>query len=173
VGGHCISVDPWFLVEAAPDVARLVQQARQVNDGQPAYAVERIERDLGGLRGKAVGLLGLSYKPDVDDLRESPALEIARLIASRGAQTATFEPNARDKTAPGCTAASSLEEALSKAAAVILLVAHAEFRSLDPEVVAAMMPGRLAFDLQGTWDRSAWAAAGFDLRVLGAGMGHG
>ena len=173
VGGHCISIDPWFLVEAAPDVAQLVQQARQVNDGQPAYAVERIELDLGGLRGKAVGLLGLTYKPDVDDLRESPALEIARLIASRGAQTATFEPNARDKTAPGCTAASSLEEALSKAAAVILLVAHAEFRSLDPEVVAAMMPGRLAFDLQGTWDRSAWAAAGFDLRVLGAGMGHG
>src|SRR3989304_5158288 len=143
VGGHCISVDPWFLVEAAPDVARLVQQARQVNDGQPAYAVERIERDLGGLRGKAVGLLGLTYKPDVDDLRESPALEIARLIASRGAQTATFEPHAPDRTAPGCTAAGSLEEAVSRAAAVILLVAPSEFRGLDPVAVAGQKPGPL------------------------------
>src|SRR3990170_3905116 len=173
VGGHCVSVDPWFFVEAAPDLVNIILHARQVNDGQPAYAVERIERDMGGLRGKAIGLLGLSYKADVDDVRESPALEIARLIAARGAQTATFEPHVPDRTAPGCTAAGSLEEAVSRAAAVILLVAHVEFRGLDPVAVAAMMPGRLAFDLQGTWDRSAWAAAGFDLRVVGAGMGQG
>ncbi len=173
VGGHCISIDPWFLVEAAPQSAQLVRQARLVNDGQPAYVVERIEKDIGGLDGKAVGVLGLSYKADVDDLRESPALEIARLIASRGARTTTFEPHAPQQTAPGCTAATSLEEALRGADAILLAVAHAVFLQLDPAQVAAEMSGSLVFDLHGAWDREAWVAAGLDLRVLGAGMGHG
>jgi UDP-N-acetyl-D-mannosaminuronic acid dehydrogenase len=173
VGGHCISIDPWFLVEAAPEAAQLVRQARLVNDGQPAYVVERIEKDMGGLSEKLVGVLGLSYKPDVDDLRESPALEIARLIASRGAKTTTYEPHALQQTAPGCMAAASLEEALDGAEAILLAVAHATFLQLDPVQVAAGMPGKLAFDLQGAWDREAWAAAGLDVRVLGAGMGHG
>jgi len=173
VGGHCISIDPWFLVEAAPEVAQLVRQARLVNDGQPAYVVDMIERDIGGVRGKVVGVLGLSYKPDVDDLRESPAVEIARLMASHGAKTTTFEPYAPERTAPGCTPAGSLEKALAGADAVVLAVGHSEFLQLDPAQVAAGMPGRLAFDLQGVWDPKAWAAAGVDLRVLGAGMGHG
>lgn len=173
VGGHCISIDPWFLVEAAPQAARLVRQARLVNDDQPGYVVDRIEKDMGGLGGKAIGLLGLSYKPDVDDLRESPALEIARLMASRGATTTTFEPHAPQETAPGCTAAASLEATLDGADAIVLAVAHVAFVDLDPTHVAAQMTGRLAFDLHGVWEREAWAAAGLDLRVLGAGMGNG
>jgi UDP-N-acetyl-D-mannosaminuronic acid dehydrogenase len=173
VGGHCISIDPWFLVEAAPESAQLVRQARLVNDGQPAYVVERIEKDIGGLSGKAVGVLGLSYKADVDDLRESPALEIARLIASRGAKTTTFEPHAPRQTAPGCTAAATLEEALGGADAILLAVAHANFIDLDPTQVATAMNGSLVFDLHGVWDREIWAAAGLDLKVLGAGMGNG
>lgn len=172
VGGHCISIDPWFLVEAAPELAQLVRQARLVNDGQPAYVVEMIEKDIRGLSGKSVGVLGLSYKPDVDDLRESPAVEIARLVASRGAKTTTYEPHAPQGTAPGCSPAGSLEEALAGADAIVLAVAHTQFLQLDPAHVAAGMPGRLAFDLQGVWERAAWAAAGVDLRVLGAGMGH-
>jgi UDP-N-acetyl-D-mannosaminuronic acid dehydrogenase len=173
VGGHCISIDPWFLVEAAPQAARLVRQARLVNDEQPAYVVDRIEKDIGGLTGKVVGLLGLSYKPDVDDLRESPALEIARLMASRGAMTTTFEPHALHETAPGCAAGASIEAALAGAEAIVLAVAHAAFLDLDPKLVATQMSGRLAFDLHGVWEREAWAAAGLDLRVLGAGMGNG
>lgn len=173
VGGHCISIDPWFLVEAAPQSAQLVRQARMVNDGQPSYVVERIEKDMGGLEGKAVGVLGLSYKADVDDLRESPALEIAYLLATRGARTTTFEPHAPQQTAPGCTLAGSLEEALRGADAILLAVAHAAFLQLDPARVAAEMSGSLVFDLHGAWDRETWAAAGLDLKVLGAGMGNG
>jgi UDP-N-acetyl-D-mannosaminuronic acid dehydrogenase len=173
VGGHCISVDPWFLVEAAPQAAELVRQARLVNDGQPVYVTDMIEKDIGGLGGKAIGVLGLSYKPDVDDLRESPALEIARLIASRGARTTTYEPYAPQETASGCVAGKSLEETVAGADAVLLTVAHAMFVQLDPVQLADRMPGNLAFDLHGVWDRGAWSAAGFDLRVLGAGMGHG
>ncbi len=84
VGGHCISVDPWFLVEAAPDIAQLIHQARVVNDGQPAYVVQKLAEKLGDLKGKTFAVLGVTYKPNVDDMRESPALEIIHLLRAAG-----------------------------------------------------------------------------------------
>ncbi len=67
VGGHCISVDPWFFVEAAPDIAQLIHQARQVNDDQPAYVVAKLREHFGELQGKTFAALGVTYKPNVDD----------------------------------------------------------------------------------------------------------
>ena len=93
VGGHCISVDPWFLVEAAPDITPLIRTARQVNDAQPHLVVDLVRRALGGdLSGRQVAALGLAYKPDVDDLRESPAIEVAHLLNQNGARVKAFEP---------------------------------------------------------------------------------
>ena len=80
VGGHCISVDPWFFVEAAPDLTPLIHTARKVNDSQPEFVLKIIERALGTLKGKRIAVLGLAFKPDVDDLRESPAIDVAHLL---------------------------------------------------------------------------------------------
>jgi UDP-N-acetyl-D-mannosaminuronic acid dehydrogenase len=173
VGGHCISVDPWFLVESAPEITPLVRQARLVNDAQPAFAAGLIERALGGLRGRAIAALGLAYKPDVDDLRESPAIEVARRLAEGGARVTTFEPHAVATVVPGCVAAPSLDAALKNAEAIVLLVDHRAFVDLDPKKVAASMPGRVAVDTRGRWDRARWAGAGFRLHVLGAGAANG
>ena len=173
VGGHCISVDPWFLVESAPEVTPLIRQARLVNDSQPAFAAGLIERALGGLRGRTIAALGLAYKPEVDDLRESPAIEVARMLAAGGARVTTFEPFAVGTGVPGCMAAPSLEAALRDAEAVVLLVDHRAFVALDPAQVAAGMPGRVAVDTRGRWDRERWQAAGFHLHVLGAGARNG
>ncbi|MCX6069341.1 MAG: nucleotide sugar dehydrogenase [Chloroflexi bacterium] len=173
VGGHCISVDPWFLVESAPEITPLIRQARLVNDGQPAFAAGLIERSLGGLRGRTIAALGLAYKPDVDDLRESPAIDVARQLAMGGAQVKTFDPYAVEAAVPGCTAAPSLDAALKDAEAIVLLVDHRAFVDLDPMQVAASMPGRVAVDTRGRWDRARWAGAGFRLHVLGAGESHG
>ena len=173
VGGHCISVDPWFLVESAPEITPLIRQARLVNDGQPAFAVTLIDRSLGGLSSKRIAALGLAYKPEVDDLRESPAIEVARQLAAGGARVSTFEPYALEAAVPGCTAAPSLESALNGADAVILLVDHRSFVELDPARVAAGMPGRVAVDTRGCWDRERWEGAGFRVHVLGVGEGHG
>jgi UDP-N-acetyl-D-mannosaminuronic acid dehydrogenase len=173
VGGHCISVDPWFLVESAPDVTSLIRQARLVNDAQPQFAVQAVETALGGLAGRKVAALGLAYKPDVDDLRESPAIEVARLLAEGGAQVTTFEPLAPAASVPGCTPAGSLEAALRAAEAVILLVDHRDFINLDPVTAAQAMPGRVAVDTRGRWDRRRWTAAGYSLHVLGAGRRDG
>ena len=172
VGGHCVSVDPWFLVEAAPDLSSLVRQARVVNDDQPRHAARLVEAALGGLAGRRIAALGLAYKPDVDDLRESPAFEVARLLAADGADVRTYEPFAPEVTAPGCRVAPNLEEALQNAEAIVLLVAHREFRELDPARAAAAMPGRVAVDCCGVWDRAAWRAAEYRLHVLGVGSAH-
>ncbi len=172
VGGHCVSVDPWFLVEAAPERAGLVRQARLTNDSQPAFALELIERALGGLTGRRVTALGLAFKPDVDDLRESPAVQVVRGMVAGGASVATYEPHAPAVRVDGAEGFSSLEAALAGAAAVVLLVDHAAFRRLDPADVAAAMTGRIAVDTRGVWDRQAWRSAGFRLHVLGVGTDH-
>ena len=173
VGGHCVSVDPWFLVQADPQQARLIRTARQVNDDQPLHAVRLVERALGTLQGRKVAALGLAYKPDVDDLRESPALEVARLLAEHGAEVWTYEPYAPERTARGARAAGSLQEALTGAQAVVLLVDHKAFRELEPAQAAATMPGRVAVDLRGVWQPEAWETAGFSLHTLGVGIPRG
>jgi UDP-N-acetyl-D-mannosaminuronic acid dehydrogenase len=170
VGGHCISIDPWFLVQAAPDLTNLIREARAVNDGQPKFAADMIEAELGGLEDRRIAALGLAYKADVDDLRESPAIAVSAHLASRGARVRTYEPFALEQSAPDCQPAPSLKDALKDAEAIILLVDHRQFRELDPDEIARLMPGRLAFDTRGIWDRDAWGQAGFQLRILGAGV---
>ncbi len=169
VGGHCISVDPWFLVEAAPEQTPLIRQARALNDSQPAFTLSLLEQELGNLEGRTIAALGLAYKPDVDDLRESPAMAVAEQLAQAGVDVRTFEPFKPEATAPGAHAAASLEEALSGAEAVVLLVDHQQFRELDPGVIASLMPGRTALDTRGVWD-SSWTEAGFKLLTLGKGQ---
>jgi len=169
VGGHCISVDPWFFVEKAPDLAMLIRQAREVNDGQPAFAVQGIARALGGLKGQRIAALGLAYKANVDDIRESPALEVARLLAEEGAEVFTYEPFTVGVTATGCVAKDSLEEVLKGADTVILLVDHHQFRELKPDWVAEHMLGKVAFDTRGVWGKGVWEDAGFQFHVLGVG----
>jgi len=78
VGGHCIAVDPWFIVDACPEETRLIKTARLVNDSKPSWVIQRVKDAAERFKRPVIALLGLAYKPDIDDLRESPALHIAR-----------------------------------------------------------------------------------------------
>jgi UDP-N-acetyl-D-mannosaminuronic acid dehydrogenase len=168
VGGHCISVDPWFLVEAAPDLTRLILAARQVNDSQPHFVVELVRRALGEeLAGKKIAALGLSYKPDVDDLRESPAIETACLLQSAGAQVLAYEPNKPDAVVPGMTLVPSLAEAIQDADLLLLLVGDTPLKSIDPVEVGQLTPARVVVDTVNGWPREAWRALGFRFFRLG------
>ncbi|MBN2145950.1 MAG: nucleotide sugar dehydrogenase [Anaerolineales bacterium] len=170
VGGHCISVDPWFLVEAAPDLAHLIRAAREVNDGQPHHTLRVVQRALGGeLKGRRIAALGLAFKADVDDLRESPAIEVAQMLAKAGALVRAYEPYKPDALVEGIHMCATLQEALAEAEALILLVHHAEFSSLEPDKVARLTPARVAIDTRGRWDMARWKAAGFTLLRLGDG----
>lgn len=166
VGGHCISVDPWFLVEAAPDTAQLIKTARQVNDDQPAYVADLIEKAAGGLSQKKIAFFGLSFKPNVDDIRESPAVELAHHLQDGGAEIIAYEPFKPDAALPGIPQVSSLEEALIEAEMIVLAVGHDQFKDLNPNEIREKTKADVVFDAGRTWDKAQWELAGFQFYGL-------
>ncbi len=170
VGGHCISVDPWFLVEAAPDISSLINAARQVNNRQPHFVVDLIKRELGNdLNGKRITALGLAFKADVDDLRESPAIEVAKLLADAGAIVTGYEPYKPDVIIPGVKSAASVEAAVRDADLLALLVGHSELKELDPLRIHQITPARVVIDTVKGWEEQSWSTAGFKFVRLGVG----
>lgn len=167
VGGHCISVDPWFLVETAPEITPLIYQARQVNDGQPRFVLDKVKQAAGDLKDKRIAVLGLAYKPNVDDLRESPASEVVYLLQAEGAQVKVWEPFKPDADFKGIDMAPSLEAALEDADAILLLVRHSEFLDYDPLAIASKTRARLVVDCVNGWNAEQWRQAGFRVSRLG------
>ena len=167
VGGHCISVDPWFLVEGAPDTARLIRTAREVNDAQPAFMVTLLKRMVGDLYNRRIAALGLTYKEDVSDFRESAAIRVVTLLAQAGAMVRAYDPYARGKTIPGVTVVDSLQESLIDADALLLLVRHREFQEMRPAQIASLTPVRLIFDGTGTCVPEDWKQHEFHVFGLG------
>lgn len=149
VGGHCIAVDPWFLVASAPEAARLVRTAREVNDHKAVHTETRIRALMDAAPGGKIALLGLAFKPDIDDFRESPALEIAESLSrTHGERILVVEPFT--EALPTAFAGSgaqllTLDAALRQAEIVVVLVDHTAFRHLSP----ADLAGKLVFDTRG------------------------
>lgn len=134
VGGHCIAVDPWFIVDKSPKTARLVRTAREVNDHKPEYVIEKVLSAVRGIEKPVIACLGLAFKPDIDDLRESPALEITKKLAAAGvAEIIAVEPNIKElpKKAQGAYTLVSLEDALARADVIVTLVKHRSFIGLS------------------------------------------
>ncbi len=169
VGGHCISVDPWFLVEAAPELATLIHSARNVNDAQPHYVVGLVKRALSSLGGKKIAALGLAYKADVDDLRESPAAEVVRLLGQEGAIVRAWEPSSPNTDLPGIAVAESLDAALADADGILLLVAHDGFLKLKPDELARRTKCRVIIDAVNGWNAPEWQHSDFRITRLGVG----
>jgi len=149
VGGHCIAVDPWFIVHAAGDLAPLMRTAREVNDSKPAYVAAQVAARV--RPGERIACLGLAYKADTDDLRESPAIDVVEHLAANGlGPLLAVEPNV--ETLPAKLSALGvekvdLETALAQADLLLLLVDHREFRELDRDLLA----GRRIHDTRGAW----------------------
>ena len=134
VGGHCIAVDPWFLVHAAPELTPLMRQARVTNSAKPAWVLERIQRRASRLKRARIACLGLAYKPDIDDLRESPALEVVQHLAATGEyDLRVVEPNLRSHSEFPLL---PLAQALDGADMVVFLVAHREFKNIPKPLLA-------------------------------------
>lgn len=167
VGGHCISVDPWFFVEAAPELTPLIYQARQINDGQPHFVMEKVKQVLGSLKDKKIAALGLAYKPDVDDLRESPASEVIHLLQKEGATVRVWEPFKPDANIPSIDMATSLDSAIRDADLILLLVKHTEFTKFQPEEIVSKTRARVLIDCVNGWDGRHWEDNGFTVYRLG------
>ncbi|MDA0338434.1 MAG: UDP-N-acetyl-D-mannosamine dehydrogenase [Proteobacteria bacterium] len=138
VGGHCIAVDPWFIVDSAPEQSPLIQTARAVNDGKPGWVIGKVRDAAAGVKNPVIACLGLAFKANIDDLRESPALAIVeRLAAESLAHIVAVEPyiDALPKAlgAYANVELSDLDTALDRADVVVLLVDHDAFRTVDQQ----------------------------------------
>jgi UDP-N-acetyl-D-mannosaminuronic acid dehydrogenase len=152
VGGHCIAVDPWFIIAAAPDSTPVIRAARAVNDGKPELVFEKVKTAAARLRSPIIACLGLSYKADIDDLRESPALHIVeRLAREKVGELLVVEPNVQQLPATLAKAKDvklvELREALSTADIVLLLVDHRQFRRVDRD----LLKPKITIDTRGVW----------------------
>lgn len=128
VGGHCLAIDPWFIVEKFPKEANVIREARLINDFKPRFIANKVEEEVKNNKELIIGVLGLAYKPDIDDLRESPAMEIAEILRDRDYKVIACEPNVEKETVNGFDLY-SLKETVEKADYLILAQGHTEFKN--------------------------------------------
>lgn len=157
VGGHCIAVDPWFIVASAPEQARLIRTAREVNDGKPQWVIDQVQAAIGAhlmenpektVTELTLALYGLAFKPDIDDLRESPALKIAKTLAAQHpGPVLVVEPNIKNLPT-GLETARLVETSPEPADIHVMLVDHTCFRNSD-------IPEGIMFDTRGVWRQAA------------------
>lgn len=154
VGGHCIAVDPWFIVSQTPDLAKITRAAREVNDYKPKWVIKQVVAEFEALtrvEEPKIACFGLAFKPDIDDLRESPALEITRELANQyKGQVMAVEPNIEISEAAQNNwnfELVSAEEAINKADVLVLLVDHREFKELQ----ADNLQDKAIVDTKGIW----------------------
>jgi len=155
VGGHCIAVDPWFIVSTAPEKARLIRTAREVNDAKPGLVVQQVIEKGKRFQAPRIAALGLAFKPDIDDLRESPALHIVQRLAVElpDASIDAVEPHVDELPASlaalGNVALRDFEPAVRDADIVVLLVDHTHFQQAD--TAALRLKDKVVVDTRGVW----------------------
>ena len=155
VGGHCIAVDPWFIVDAAPEHARLIRTAREVNDAKPEWVLDKVRGAVQGVVDPTIAVLGLAFKPDIDDLRESPARKIAGRLADEFAESDVLvvEPHIdelpKELANRRNVSLVVLPDAVAKADVVVLLVDHTAFKEADAATLG--LAGRALVDTRGVW----------------------
>jgi UDP-N-acetyl-D-mannosaminuronic acid dehydrogenase len=148
VGGHCLAVDPWFIVELAPTTSKLIRTAREVNEAKPHWVVERVRRKAERFKNPKIACLGLAYKPDVDDLRESPAVEIAEQLVKAGiGDVWAVEPFiTKHPEIP----LRELQSGVEDADIVLLLVGHRQFKRMPHQ----WLREKVVFDICGLFHRA-------------------
>ncbi|SCW90011.1 UDP-N-acetyl-D-mannosaminuronic acid dehydrogenase [Sphingobium faniae] len=151
VGGHCIAVDPWFIVHGDPENARLIRTAREVNDGKTDYVVARASDLIDEFPGETVACLGLAFKPNIDDFRESPAVKVAARLARRyGRRIRLVEPYAQAlpmEFAGTGAELMDLDTALEQCGVFVILVDHDMFKSVPVDERA----DKAVYDTRGIW----------------------
>lgn len=150
VGGHCIAVDPWFIVSACPEKAKLIKTARQVNDAKPNHVIQQVRERAERFRKPVIACLGLAFKANVDDLRESPSLHIAEQLADLyGEDLIVCEPFIQElpRSLFGKARLEDAESAIRRADIIVLLVDHKPFKKLPRRI----LDQRVVIDTRGCW----------------------
>lgn len=169
VGGHCIAVDPYYLIERAHKSGfnhRFLKMARSVNNGMPAYTVELLQKEMAAaelnFKKTPVGILGLAYKKDIDDARESPAMRVLEILKKLGAHVETFDPHI-----PRLSTKPSLEALLKTCPAVILATNHTDFIKKITPVLLTQYGVKVIVDGRNSLNHTAIKAAGIRYKGIG------
>ena len=167
VGGHCIAVDPWFIVEKQPQISKIITQARNTNDGMPWHVLERIKELTSEIKGeKKILILGVTYKPNVDDMRESPIIGLIGLLKEEG----TFNTVIVDKHVEyEGSKDNDVYEAAKNAHLVVLAVNHSEFKDIDFARLKEVMNSPKVLDTRNFWDKDIIEQSGLEYHLLGCG----
>lgn len=160
VGGHCIAVDPWFIVESEPETARLIHEARLINDSMPGYVASLIGRIVADTCSPKITVLGVTYKPDVDDTRESPILKLISLLEKRRYAVQAHDPFATNYQG-------DVYEAAAQSDLLVLGVNHKQYRALDLPRLAKLMRRPRLLDTRNFFRRQEAEDAGFAYYLLG------
>ncbi|WP_393960034.1 nucleotide sugar dehydrogenase [Priestia megaterium] len=167
VGGHCIAVDPWFLTELQPELAKIISLSRHTNDSMPEYTALKTKSllDEKGIQHGRVAVLGLAFKGNIDDMRESPSTDVLHHLEKLGVDYTAFDPHIKENKIERQT--QSLDEAVAHADVILILTDHNEFKELLPSSVESHMRTKVIFDTKNCIQRDQWKAAGFDVVLLG------
>jgi len=165
VGGHCIAVDPWFLVELGGESAQIINMSRNTNDGMPTFTAQKTQAILNQnkIAGAKVAVLGLAFKGNVDDMRESPSVEVIYELQKLGLDVVSYDPHILENK--HVTQTQSLEEATKDADILLFLTDHKEFKEYNPLQIQAKH--KIVFDTKNCLNREAWQEAGYQFHLLG------
>jgi UDP-N-acetyl-D-mannosaminuronic acid dehydrogenase len=165
VGGHCISVDPWFLIEQFPDKTDLIHRARLRNDTMPEHVVAGVESLVAGVEKPKVAVLGVAFKGNVDDARQSPSITVVELLQEKGYEIAVHDPYVKQASVEIV----SLEACFTGADCVLLLTDHSDYKYLHPAQLEKLVRKPVLFDTRNMLEHDDWRKAGFRVKVLGSG----
>jgi len=165
VGGHCIPIDPWFLSKSSA-TSRVISIARKINDAMPRHIFQIAKSMLREENKATITIFGVSYKGNVDDTRETPALKLMRLLQRQGYKVRVFDPVA--KSFKG--GISVLADAVKDTDCIILVTDHSEFKDIDPQQIAKLVRDKNLIDTRNVLDHKRWESAGFNVRILGKGQ---
>ena len=147
VGGHCIAVDPWFIVSQDPENSRIIKSAREINDSKPEWVVDKIKATADSLSTKKIACLGLAFKPDIDDLRESPAVRVVESLIEQGYEVACVEPNINEHKKYNLI---DIKIAIGQFDVIALLVDHKDFSS---DIILSELESKGTLDFCGTFSK--------------------
>ncbi|MEH7611921.1 MULTISPECIES: nucleotide sugar dehydrogenase [Bacillaceae] len=143
VGGHCLAVDPYFIVAKAPDLAKIINLSRETNSSMPSYVVENVKKIIGNVDHPKVAAFGVTYKGNVDDMRESPAMDIIELLKNEGITVAAHDPHVASTETFTLLSA---EDAVKDAHLILVLTDHNEFKNMNYDELAPLMKNPIVFD---------------------------
>ncbi|MDF2592064.1 MAG: UDP-N-acetyl-D-mannosamine dehydrogenase [Clostridia bacterium] len=152
VGGHCLAIDPYYLISSVPELTKLISTARDINCSMPSFIVTKVEKMLEGIKNPKIVVFGITYKENIGDVRESPSLEVIRILKDKNYEVVVCDPHVQDKLY-------QLEEIYKSvvgADIIIILVAHDEFKSLDIGFVSQSMRTPLIFDAKNILDQNIY-----------------